>query len=319
MAFHEVRFPDDVSYGSRSGEGFLTNVIVTDSGDEQRVARWNNPRRRYTVGYDIKELADINTVRNFFIARQGAAHGFRYKDWMDFTTAADHRSAPSSNDVSLGTGDGTTNQWQLKKIYTSGPTTRTRNITKPVAGTVKIRINGVEQTEGVGFTVNTTTGIVTATVPSGQEIKGGCELDVPVRFAESADALLSASIDDYDNGSFPGVELVEVRDTTPVNDQYLFGGALEQNMAANLQLAANSGKVIVLNPTAAGLAVLLPVKTDIPAGGEIFFIFNANGTNTLAIKDDAGTTMMVALGTNTGIGVFLSINDAGTTRTWYLL
>jgi len=38
MGFHEVRFPDDISYGSDGGPGYNTNIIEMDSGDGARYA-----------------------------------------------------------------------------------------------------------------------------------------------------------------------------------------------------------------------------------------------------------------------------------------
>jgi hypothetical protein len=36
MAFHEVRFPTDISYGSSGGPEFSTDIVITSSGHEQR-------------------------------------------------------------------------------------------------------------------------------------------------------------------------------------------------------------------------------------------------------------------------------------------
>jgi uncharacterized protein (TIGR02217 family) len=56
-----------------------------------------------------------------------------------------------------------------------------RTITKPVAGTVKVYLDGVEQLWG--WSVDTTTGVVTfGTAPAmGVEVTADCEFDVPVR------------------------------------------------------------------------------------------------------------------------------------------
>ncbi len=57
-----------------------------------------------------------------------------------------------------------------------------RTITKPVAGTVQVYLDGVEQPSG--WSVDTTTGLVTFGVPPtlGVEVTAGFEFDVPVRF-----------------------------------------------------------------------------------------------------------------------------------------
>ncbi len=105
MAFHEVRFPDDISRGARGGPERRTQVVELASGDEERNASWANSRRRYDAAYGIRRADDLAAVVAFFEARNGRLHGFRWKDW------GDHRSGlPSAPvtpiDQALGTGDG---------------------------------------------------------------------------------------------------------------------------------------------------------------------------------------------------------------------
>ena len=40
MAFHEVRFPDNISRGARGGPERRTQVVELASGDEERNASW---------------------------------------------------------------------------------------------------------------------------------------------------------------------------------------------------------------------------------------------------------------------------------------
>ena len=84
MAFHEVRFPDNISRGARGGPERRTQVVELASGDEERNASWANSRRRYDVAYGIRRADDLAAVVAFFEARNGRLHGFRYKDWADY-------------------------------------------------------------------------------------------------------------------------------------------------------------------------------------------------------------------------------------------
>ena len=52
MAFHEVRFPDDISRGARGGPERRTQVVELASGDEERNASWADSRRRYDAAYE---------------------------------------------------------------------------------------------------------------------------------------------------------------------------------------------------------------------------------------------------------------------------
>jgi uncharacterized protein (TIGR02217 family) len=207
MAFHEVRFPEAISRGARGGPERRTQVVTLASGDEERNASWANSRRRYDVAYGIRRADDLAAVVAFFEARNGRLHGFRFKDW------ADHRSClpsggPSPLDQALGTGNGVATAFQLVKRYTSGTQSWTRGITKPVAGTVRIAVGGIEQTSG--WSVEVATGIVTfAAAPSaGIAITAGFEFDVPVRFDSDA---LDVTLDLERLGSITSIPLLEIR------------------------------------------------------------------------------------------------------------
>ena len=84
MAFHEVRFPDNISRGARGGPERRTQIVELASGDEERNASWANSRRRSDVAYGIRRADDLAAVVAFFEARNGRLHGFRYKDWADY-------------------------------------------------------------------------------------------------------------------------------------------------------------------------------------------------------------------------------------------
>src|SRR4051812_21513312 len=50
LDFHEVRFPLDISLGSRGGPRRRTDIVTLASGREQRNARWAHSLRRYDAG-----------------------------------------------------------------------------------------------------------------------------------------------------------------------------------------------------------------------------------------------------------------------------
>jgi uncharacterized protein (TIGR02217 family) len=84
MAFHEVRFPDDIAYGATGGPEFATSVVATASGYEQRNINWSAARGRWDVASGLKKQTQLDTLIAFFRARKGRAYGFRFKDWTDF-------------------------------------------------------------------------------------------------------------------------------------------------------------------------------------------------------------------------------------------
>ncbi len=207
MAFHEVRFPDNISRGARGGPERRTQIVELASGAEERNASWANSRRRYDVAYGIRRTDDLAAVVAFFEARNGRLYGFRFKDWADFKSCLPSQT-PSATDQPIGTGNGAATQFQLLKRYTSGAQSWTRAITKPVAGTVTIALNGTPQASG--WSASTATGLVTFTTApaAGVAITAGFEFDVPVRFDTDA---LDVTLDLERLGSITSIPLVEIR------------------------------------------------------------------------------------------------------------
>ena len=207
MAFHEVRFPDNISRGARGGPERRTQIVELASGAEERNASWANSRRRYDVAYGIRRADDLAAVVAFFEARNGRLHGFRFKDWADFKSCLPSQT-PGPLDQPIGTGNGAATQFQLTKRYSSGAQSWTRAITKPVAGTVTIALNGTPQASG--WSVSTTTGLVTCTTApaAGVAITAGFEFDVPVRFDTD---VLDVTLDLERLGSITSIPLVEIR------------------------------------------------------------------------------------------------------------
>lgn len=198
MSFVEVRFPEDIAYGSSGGPEYATDVVATESGYEQRNISWQEARARYNVAHGVKTQAQLDALIAFFRARKGRAIGFRFKDWGDYQAV----------NQTLGTGDGVTTQFQLVKHYASGGEEEVRVITKPAEPTVKLYFNSILQASG--FSVDYNSGAVAFSSPPGVgvAIAADFEFDVPVRFDTDR---LSASLDAYGVHSWSDIPLVELR------------------------------------------------------------------------------------------------------------
>ena len=209
MAFHEIRFPANLSFGSIGGPERRTEVVTMASGFEERNTPWAHSRRRYEAGAGLRTLDDIETLISFFEARRGKMHGFRWKDWADHKSCPPSKK-PSPTDQVIGTGDGIRTVFSLSKTYRSGLEDYTRPIAKPVAGTVLIAVARDPKVEGLEFTVDLNTGEVTFTVPPdiGVTVYAGFEFDVPVRFDTDT---IQTSVASFQAGEVPDVPVVEVR------------------------------------------------------------------------------------------------------------
>jgi uncharacterized protein (TIGR02217 family) len=207
MAFHEVQFPTGISKGSSGGPRRMTDVVTLRSGFEQRNAIWQHSRRSYNAGLGLQDMKDLYEALEFFEARRGKLHGFRWKDWADYKSK-DPITATTAVDITIGVGDGSTDDFQLVKTYSDGAGSYTRTIKKPVAGTVKIALNGVVQNSG--WTVDTTTGIVSFTSPPGSTVvvTAGYEFDVPVRFDQDQ---IMVNVEQFNAGAVPDIDILEIR------------------------------------------------------------------------------------------------------------
>ncbi len=211
MAFHEIRFPTNISLGATGGPERRTTIVTMASGHEQRNAQWADSRRRYNAGYGVKSLDQIYETLSFFEERTGRLHGFRWKDRGDCKSCPPGQ-IPGNTDQNIGTGDGVTSAFQLVKIYGTGLNNWTRTISKPVAGNILVAVDGVARSEGAEFILDTATGVISflsGAIPAiGAAITAGFEFDVPVRFDTD---FLEINLDAFGAGDIPDIPIVEIK------------------------------------------------------------------------------------------------------------
>ncbi len=211
MAFHEVRFPTAIAFGSSGGPERRTEIVELASGHEERNTPWSQSRRRFNAGFGVRSRDDLHETIAFFEARKGRLHGFRFKDHSDFKSCAPQQQATTTDQI-LGQGDGVTDTFQISKTYLSGGETYVRTILKPVVTSVHVAVEGNEKTQGSEFTVDAATGQITfafLSIPAeGETVTAGFEFDVPVRFDTD---YLDIRISDFVAGDIPSIPIVEVR------------------------------------------------------------------------------------------------------------
>jgi uncharacterized protein (TIGR02217 family) len=209
MAFHEVRFPANLSFGSTGGPERRTDVVTLANGFEERNAPWAQSRRRYDAGLGLRSLDDVAALISFFEARRGQLYGFRWKDWADFKSCKPSGRVSDLDQV-IGTGDAVRTVFELAKTYDPEGNAFRRPILKPVAGTVVVAVAGNPQIETVDYALDLVAGTVTFVLPPdvGTVVTAGFEFDVPVRF--DADRI-AVSVASFQAGEVPSVPVVEVR------------------------------------------------------------------------------------------------------------
>jgi uncharacterized protein (TIGR02217 family) len=198
-----------LSFGSVGGPERRTDVVTLANGFEESNTPWAQSRRRYDAGVGLRSLDDIELMIEFFEARRGQLYGFRWKDWSDFKSSRASKDVRYTDQV-IAIGDGASVTWPLIKTYRSGEAEYARPVVKPVAGTVRVGVQGDELQEGIHWEVDTATGVLTFERAPLQdvEITAGFEFDVPVRFDTDR---IATSVASFQAGEVPNVPVVEVR------------------------------------------------------------------------------------------------------------
>lgn len=141
MRFKDERFPPAVSYDAVGGPGFLTNIVITNSGKEYPDQVWTLERGEWEVSYQNRLPAVYRDLQAFFRIMRGRAHSFRFKDWSDFEAASGEGLFTDTDDSPPGR--------QMIKRYTFGSETYDRVITKPVVGKITTDAVSLDYTTGI--------------------------------------------------------------------------------------------------------------------------------------------------------------------------
>ena len=203
-ALDDVLFPIALGREASVEPAFSTAIVETAGGAEQRNSEWADARLRFDAGPGIRGEAELAELIAFFRARRGAAKAFRFRDPFDFSSNG-MGGEPGATDQLLGTGDGTRTDFALVKDYDG----QERRITRPVSGSVRVSVDGVERVGGWTLGLK---GVVTLDEPpaAGAAVRAGFRFDVPVRFEEDR---LEVSRATFLAGEAASVKLIEVRES----------------------------------------------------------------------------------------------------------
>ena len=205
-AFDDVDFPLALGSGASVTPGFSTAIVTTASGYEQRNVDWASARLRFDAGPGVRSETDLQTLIAFFRARRGAAKAFRFRDPYDHSSSA-MTGTPTAADQLIGVGDGIQTRFSLTKSYGTAGDAEHRPITRPVAASVLVSVDG---TAVSGWSL-APKGVISFTVPppAGKQVRAGFYFDVPVRFETDSLSIDSAS---FLAGEAATVPLIEVRE-----------------------------------------------------------------------------------------------------------
>lgn len=315
MAFHDALFNEDIDYGYEGGPGFQTIIQQTASAHEYRIARASQGRHRYSIDMSLLSGEEWAEVRKFAFERRGSLHSFRLKDWLDFasTESGQLDDAVTNIDQYLGDGDGTTTQFQLRKVYERDAINPYyRPITLPKAGTVVVAVDG----STAAFTLSNPGGVVTlsAAPTEGAVVTAGFQFHVPVRFGQDVDAWLRARWSDANNIEFSRASMIEVLNEVETVERHDPGGSQHEAISSDFTISAGMPYFISRTVTVANVNCFLP-PPDRLVGGVIYCVHNhADSTHDITILDDAGGAVSSAIPPDSVVHVAL-IWD-GVTAEW---
>jgi uncharacterized protein (TIGR02217 family) len=305
MGFHDdAIFPSQIAVDSTFGWGFQTAILTSKSGAEQRVARREMPQHVGDVSTGILDPEQLLELKAFHLARRGALYGFRFKDPLDHLSTdadpCDPNTQISHTDQVIGTGDGTTQSFQLIKTYVDGNHEYVRKITKPIDGENPVLIGlstggTTSQVAASDYTVDYSTGIVTlATAPGlDQNVTAGFEFHTPVRFEADADKAIEVAFQEFKYGRIPAIGIAEILEGGVASDEFWFGGSFTYSgpgtdtngASTTILLSAQQGRYNNINFTSAGGRVMLPDANTVQPGGPHFYVHNTSANNSLEIHD----------------------------------
>lgn len=245
MSFHSILFPPHLSHGTAGGAGFNTSIQQSDSGYERRSADWdmNLHRLQYDVAKSIQTPEDVAEVLDFYLCMRGAAHGFRFKDPIDWSSAENGTSYPTTVEdahVAYGWTPGTTSKvFYLQKTYKNGLGVNAegynRKITRPIPPDdddhrMLVFINGQLVWRSIGSGPETIAQGVTVAVdyslgrlifnnaPAG-EVRVAFTYHVPVRFGQEADDQLDIQWEEPGVFSINTLPIVEITKDPPSHQE----------------------------------------------------------------------------------------------------
>lgn len=259
MGFHGDLYPGQFSFGTQAGPGYQTVIAESDSGQEVRRSAWTQPGQpysarasmRYDLEQNVRTRAEVADVLRFFRARRGAAHGFRVRDDLDWSTAATHNVAfdllnPTHRHLMVGDiqPGGSGRVWQFVKFYYDvfGPISKSfpRRITRLIrpgedgygialfANGLPFYYNGLDVygSSGLYTAIDHDAGVaITSTSLAGLTITAAFTFHVPARFDVATDGRLDIEWAEAGQFNVNGASLVGLpKDAACGPEEWYVGG-----------------------------------------------------------------------------------------------
>lgn len=227
MAHDDTQLSVFIERGALGGPGFKTNVVTSDSGDEQRNQEWTQTRGEWDISFGVLRMEDdglvqlaVEEIRDFYYMRRGALRSFLFKDWSDYKIG-DPVNPTSGTAQVIADGDDTTGPFQIIKRYSDGiAPDYDREIKKPITATLTVYRDSTELFDPADYSIDSLGQITLVSAlsstggagPGGvEQLKVNTEYNVPVRFDEN-DEVLRISVIWAQAGEIPQINIFQVKD-----------------------------------------------------------------------------------------------------------
>lgn len=188
MAFHNILFPLEISFGAAGGPAYNVSIARSKGGVEHRNLNRAEADYGWDVAFGVRNQESLDILLAFWHGRKGKFNSFRYKDNSNFTVGLADNGVTITTPQNIGTGDDFQAAYQMFRRHSDGFTVTDIDILLPVVGTLTVSVNSVVQTEGSGddYTVDYLTGIITfngGSIPaSGHAVEISTQYHWKVRF-----------------------------------------------------------------------------------------------------------------------------------------
>lgn len=345
---HRSVFPRCEGRTTRSGPRHATVHRVTDSGQRVVVSRWPSGQSRSSVevSADPMHRSKGSEIISLYHTCQGGAHGFRYRDWRDWST---HPEANKTPDFSRYGQNGATPHYTYMGLATAGQTkiqlrksygstvanARFRDITKPIPPGQPDHIFVLSANFstfyllGYNVTCDFDTGECRLTTPlvGGENLYGCFTFDIATRFDDSRNGL-RISARGRDTFEFPSMALRETGIDLAGEgaDEIMPGGYKDVTYDGTIDFEDGFFQRITGHST--GALLNLPDCRDLghgtygnvvttTTGGPYFAIQNGHATNTLDIRGKDGNSLTPALILSGGqVASFYLVANTAAEATW---
>jgi uncharacterized protein (TIGR02217 family) len=181
-AIHDAQFPSAWTARAQVQIEHPVRIQTRTSGIEERTTLRAAPLRVFQFAACRVREGEAVDLSSFYAARLGALHAFRLRDRLDWKSCA-YDLAPAATDQLLGHGDGVTQRFALFKRSPGALAGPVRRISRPIADSVLIAVNGAAAAASA-FSVEYAGGWITFVSPptNGAVITAGFLFDTLVRF-----------------------------------------------------------------------------------------------------------------------------------------